>query len=63
MSADAEVLLVVQEWVGKAENDPRIVAHTLKLELSTDQCASSARTSRSRNTEAGGRAPERRQRS
>ena len=32
MSADAEILRVVREWVGKAENDLRTAAHTLKLE-------------------------------
>lgn len=34
MSADAEVLRVVKEWVGKAENDLRTAAHTLKLQSS-----------------------------
>ncbi len=28
MFADAEVLRVVQEWVGKAENDLRTAAHS-----------------------------------
>ena len=32
MSADAEVLRVVEEWVSKAENDLRAATHTLKLE-------------------------------
>jgi len=31
MSAAAEVLRVVREWVGKAENDLRTATHTLKL--------------------------------